>query len=59
MPSKGSSPAIGEPNEQEKVLEYKIELVCDEEYIRSVIAALKKAHPYEMPGYQVTLCEEF
>lgn len=53
MPLAGSHAFIGEENTLEKVSEYKIEMVCEENYIRDVIAALKKAHPYEEPAYQV------
>jgi hypothetical protein len=39
-------------------MEYKIEMVCDAQYIQAVIAALKKSHPYEEPAYQVWRIEE-
>lgn len=53
MPLAGSDCFIGEQGLLEKVKEYKVEMVCDEQHIHEVIAALKDAHPYEEPAYQV------
>ena len=33
------------------MIEYKIELVCEERWLKAVIAALKRAHPYEEVAY--------
>ena len=52
-PLAGSQPFIGEQGEIETVQEYKVELVCRDDLIRAAIAALKKAHPYEEPAYDV------
>ena len=49
----GSEPFIGEKNKIEKVDELKIEMVCEEKILDAVISALKEAHPYEMPSYQI------
>lgn len=59
MPLTGSNAFIGEINQLEKVAEYKIETVCVNECIHEVIAALKKAHPYETPAYEVWQLEDF
>jgi structural toxin protein (hemagglutinin/hemolysin) RtxA len=59
MPLEGSQAYIGEENRLEKVTEYKIEMVCEDQCIHQVIAALKNAHPYEEPAYQVWHLEEF
>ncbi|RDI48656.1 NGG1p interacting factor NIF3 [Aquicella lusitana] len=53
LPEDGSQPFVGKVGEVEKVSEYKIEMVCDDQYIHAAIAALKAAHPYEEPAYQV------
>jgi structural hemagglutinin/hemolysin toxin protein RtxA len=53
MPLAGSSPYIGELNTIEIVSEYKVETVCSDECITAVIQALKEAHPYETPSYQL------
>lgn len=50
-PLKGASPYIGQINTLEKVEELKVELVCQEDLLSSVIQALKTAHPYETPAY--------
>lgn len=57
MPLAGSQPFIGEENQIEMVAEYKVEMVCDTQYIHAAIAALKNAHPYEEPAYQIIKIE--
>ncbi len=59
MPQEGSQPTIGEKLQLETVAEYKVELVCEDAIIHAAIAALKHAHPYETPAYQVSRCEDF
>jgi len=59
MPLEKSNAFIGEKNQLEKLPEYKIEMVCDNDYIHAVIAALKTSHPYEEPAYQVLKLEDF
>ena len=53
MPNDHSNPFIGNLNQLEKITEYKVEMICADEYLKDVIAALKHAHPYEEPAYQV------
>ncbi|CZH13930.1 NGG1p interacting factor NIF3 [Legionella pneumophila serogroup 1] len=53
MPLPGSHAFIGKINQLERVPEYKVEIVCTDEQIKAAVAALKKAHPYESPSYQV------
>jgi len=52
-PLPGSHPYLGEENLIETVEEIKIELVCDEQYLRESISALKQHHPYETPAYDI------
>lgn len=59
MPLANSNAFIGEKNQLEKCPEYKVEMVCDEKIIHEVIDALKSAHPYEEPAYQVIRLEDF
>src|SRR5438876_7032029 len=54
MPLAGSNAFIGEKLQLAKVPEYKVEMICAEEYIKEVIVAIKTAHPYEQPAYFVT-----
>lgn len=49
----GSKPFLGELNRIEKVVEYKVELVCATHSIELAIQALKASHPYETPAYDV------
>ena len=42
----------------EAVDEYKVELVCADELIKDALAALKQAHPYEEPAYEIYRMEE-
>ncbi len=52
-PLEGANPFLGQPGEVEKVAEYRVEMVCDDVHIESAIRALKAAHPYETPAYDV------
>lgn len=57
-PLAGSQPFIGSHNEVEHVTEYKVEMVCTDELIEAAVAALKLAHPYEEPAYEVYRLED-
>lgn len=50
-PLDGSTPFHGNKGQIETVIEYKLELVCEEPCLKAVIAALKRAHPYEEVAY--------
>jgi hypothetical protein len=52
-PLPGSQPAIGQSGELEQLAEWKVELVVADELLHATVAALKKAHPYETPAFQV------
>jgi len=52
-PLEGSQPFIGRQGEIKTEAEYKVELVCDENLVRTALTALKLAHPYEEPAYEV------
>ncbi|GAB3279261.1 YqfO family protein [Parahaliea aestuarii] len=52
-PLAGANPFIGESDKLEQVSEYRVELVVDDTCIRGVIAALRLAHPYEEPAFDV------
>lgn len=59
-PLAGANPAIGRPGKQEAVAEYKVEMVCADDLIAAVVTAMKAAHPYEQPAYDVwRLSDEF
>ena len=52
-PLQNSNPAIGSQNKLEQVNEVKIELVCEDDLVKSAILAMKQSHPYEEPAYDV------
>ena len=58
-PLAGADPFIGGVGALEAVVAYKVELVCDDALIAAAVAALKAAHPYEEPAYQVWRLESF
>ena len=51
-PLPNSNPFLGKTDEVEKVIEYKVELICEERFLDKAIEALIGAHPYETPAYQ-------
>lgn len=57
-PLEGSHPFLGETGALETVEEFKVELVCRDDLIRKAIAALRQAHPYEEPAYEIYRLEE-
>jgi len=52
-PLANSQPFIGKVGEVEFVDEYKVELVVADNRLKKTIAAMKLAHPYEEPAYDV------
>lgn len=46
-PSDKADPHIGEKNELNTVMEHRIEVTCDRKDAKTIVDALKKAHPYE------------
>ena len=53
MPLAESSPNIGVHDKLETVDEWRVEMVVATTYIKEVVEALKQAHPYETPAYDV------
>ena len=51
-PSDDAKPFIGEAGNLERIPELKVEVVCEDNLVDMVIAALLEAHPYETPSYQ-------
>jgi hypothetical protein len=48
-----TAPSVGQPGREERVSELRLETVFPEELRDEVIAALRKAHPYEEPAFDV------
>jgi hypothetical protein len=51
----GAVPTIGEVGEEERVPELRLETVFPEERRDDVLAALRAAHPYEEPAFDIYL----
>ncbi|HEU5122084.1 MAG TPA: hypothetical protein VFT59_04510 [Candidatus Saccharimonadales bacterium] len=49
MPTEQADPHIGKANKLEVVEEEQIEVICEHNKVKQVIAALRSAHPYEEP----------
>jgi hypothetical protein len=49
----GTSPAVGEAGVEERVEEYRLETVFHEESQAAIVAALRAAHPYEEPAFDI------
>ena len=48
-----TSPALGKPGREERVRELRLETVFPPELHEQVITALRRAHPYEEPAFDV------
>ena len=59
MPLAVSQPHIGTQDTLETVEEWRVEMVVADAYIKPVIEALKQAHPYETPAYDVIQVLDF
>jgi hypothetical protein len=49
----GTDPTVGERGREERVAELRLETVFPAELHEEVIAALRRAHPYEQPAFDV------
>lgn len=52
-PKEGAAPFLGTIGEIEEVQEVRLEAICTPDKLEEVLAAMKKAHPYELPAYDV------
>ncbi|WP_373191381.1 NGG1p interacting factor NIF3 [Halomonas sp.] len=52
-PLDGADPHIGRVGDLEHVEELKVELVCEDALIREAVAALRLAHPYQEPAFDL------
>ena len=53
LPLKGARPTIGKKGTLEEVSEVRFETIVPAEKIDNVVVAMKKAHPYETPAFDV------
>jgi len=49
----GTSPSVGQAGREERVAELRLETVFPAERQAEIIAALRSAHPYEEPAFDV------
>ena len=52
-PLPGSKPFMGQQDTIEVVAEYRVEMVCEAQFLRAAVAALLDAHPYEEPAFDL------
>jgi hypothetical protein len=57
QPLEGSKPFIGSPGEPEKVKEFRVEMICNDNILRDVLDELVRVHPYEEPAYYAVKIE--
>jgi len=56
-PLEGSKPFAGETGNIETIEEFKVEMVCEQKYLRAALKAFRQAHPYEEPAHSVLRLE--
>jgi len=52
-PLKGAKPHLGKVGKLTKVKEARLETIVARQELKKVIAAMKRAHPYEVPAFEV------
>lgn len=52
-PKAGAQPFVGQVDALEQLEEWRVEMVLADQYLSAVIAALRQAHPYEEPAFDV------
>lgn len=56
-PLAGSDPHVGSLGRVERVAEYRVEMLCPADRVAEVVAALRNAHPYEEPAFDLVRLE--
>jgi dinuclear metal center YbgI/SA1388 family protein len=51
--SEATNPTVGQKGRREEVAEWRLEVVCPERQIDAIIAAMRRAHSYEEPAFDV------
>ncbi len=54
----GSTPFLGQVGTIETVVEFKVEMVCEDALVKAAVETLIKTHPYEEPAYDVVKLAE-
>jgi hypothetical protein len=53
LAGEGTSPVVGQPGREQRVSELRLETVFPEELQDEVLVALREAHPYEEPAFDI------
>ena len=53
LAGEGADPAVGEVGEEERVDEYRVEIVVPDERLHAAVDALRAAHPYEEVAFDL------
>ncbi len=53
LAGESASPSVGQPGREERVAELRLETVYPAEREAEVVAALREAHPYEEPAFDL------
>jgi len=59
QPNAAANPYLGSAGKLESVFEYRVEMVCDDSCLAGAVAALRKAHPYEEPAFDIIELVDF
>jgi putative NIF3 family GTP cyclohydrolase 1 type 2 len=51
--SDAANPTVGQKGRREEVAEWRLEVVCPERDVEAAVAALRRAHSYEEPAFDV------
>lgn len=51
--SKSSKPYVGKRGVLERIEETRLEMICSRENLNKAVSAMLKAHPYEVPAYDI------
>ncbi len=51
-----ANPSIGKIGILEKIPEVRVEMVLEDHILKAVVDALRRAHPYEVPAFDITTC---
>ncbi len=52
-PLPGSRPFVGTEGEVLRLEEFRVEVVCADDVVKDVVAALLRSHPYEEPAFDL------
>lgn len=53
MPTAGANPSEGQVDELCCLAEYRVEVLVAEQHMSAVVKALRLAHPYEHPAFEI------